>query len=139
MAYDESNVFAKILKGDLPCTKVYEDDAVLSFMDLFPQSKGHTLVIPKEPAENIFDLSQGGLSGLILRTQKIATAIKAALEPDGITLLQFNGAAAGQTVFHIHFHLIPRWEGQAMKGHGQAEKADPAELQTIADRIAAKL
>src|SRR5471032_1811291 len=110
MAYDPNNIFAKILRGEIPCVKVYENDKTLAFMDVMPQSPGHTLIVPKEAAENILDLSAEGLAAMMATSQKIAKAVKKGLAPDGIVLTQFNGAAAGQTVFHVHFHIIPRHE-----------------------------
>lgn len=139
MAYDPDNVFAKILRGEMPAHKIYEDDEVFSFMDIFPQSRGHTLVIPKTEAEDFFDLSPEWAAKLITKTQMIAKAVKAALEPDGVFIAQFNGAASGQTVFHIHYHIIPRWEGERMPGHGNTSKADDGELVKLAEKIKAKL
>jgi len=139
VAYDPENIFAKILRGDMPCVKVYEDDAALSFMDIFPQSRGHTLVIPKSPAVNLFDLEPRALTALIERTQTIAGAVRRALNPDGVFIGQFNGSAAGQTVYHIHFHIIPRYEGAPYKGHASAEQADMAELNALAEQIRAAL
>lgn len=136
--YDVSNVFAKIIRGELPAAKIHEDDEVLAFMDVFPQSRGHTLVISKtSQARNILDVDPEVLTRLTLVTQKVAKAVEAALKPDGLTLMQFNGAAGGQTVFHLHFHVIPRWEGEAMKGHGQAGMADAGELKALAEKISA--
>lgn len=125
MAYDRNNIFARILRGEIPCYKVYEDEQVLAFMDVMPQSDGHTLIIPKYEAENIYQLPPDQLKTLIGATQRIATAAQQAFEADGITLMQFNGEAAGQTVFHIHFHVVPRYEGKPMALHarGMADKA----------------
>ncbi|MCI5045397.1 MAG: HIT family protein, partial [Aquisalinus sp.] len=110
-AYDPENIFAKIIRGEIPNTTVYEDDDVLSFMDLFPQSEGHTLVIPKNvQAVNFLDIDAETLGVLIQRTQMIAKAVNQALDPEGIRIVQFNGEAAGQTVFHLHFHIIPMWQ-----------------------------
>lgn len=139
MAYDPENIFAKILRGELPAHKVYEDDQVFSFMDIFPQARGHTLVIPKYAAENLFDLPPEWIAPLTQKTQMIAHAVNAAIEPDGVAIVQFNGAPAGQTVFHIHFHIIPRWEGQRLPGHGHTGRADDAELAKLAEQIKAKL
>jgi len=138
-AYDPDNIFAKILRGEAPAAKVFEDDAVLAFMDVFPQSRGHTLVIPKAPARNLLDVDPAALSSLIARVQTLARAVREALQPDGLTIMQFNGAAGGQTVYHLHFHIIPRWDGEALKGHGAGGMADPAELANLASRIAAEL
>jgi histidine triad (HIT) family protein len=138
--YDGDNVFAKILRGDLPAAKVFEDAHVLAFMDVFPQSRGHLLVISKQSkARNILDVESEVLSHLILDVQRVAKAVRAALEPDGILITQFNGAAAGQSVFHLHFHVIPRWAGQPIRPHGEGGMADPAELNDLARRIAAMI
>jgi histidine triad (HIT) family protein len=137
--YDRDNIFAKILRGELPAAKVYEDECALAFLDLFPQSRGHTLVLPKVPARNLFDVDADALESLILRVQKVAQGIRAALKPDGVTLMQFNGQAGGQSVFHLHFHVIPRWDGLPIKGHGQAGMADKEELAALAREIAAAI
>jgi histidine triad (HIT) family protein len=137
--YDTNNVFAKILRGDMPCVKVYEDDAVLSFMDVFPQSRGHVLVIPKAPSRNLFDASPQTVADLITKTQKIGQAVKSALSPDGIVITQFNGAAAGQTVFHLHFHIIPRYDEIGLNQHASGRMADMEELSALAAQIKAAL
>ncbi len=138
--YDEDNVFAKIIRGDLPAAKVFEDAHVLAFMDVFPQSRGHTLVVSKKSrARNLLDVEAEVLSHVMLDVQRVAKAMNAALKPDGIVMTQFNGAAAGQTVFHLHFHLIPRNAGQPLKPHGEGGMADPAELAEIARLIAAEI
>lgn len=134
MSYDDQNIFAKILRGEIPCHKVYEDEAVLSFMDIMPRSPGHLLVIPKAPARNLLDIAPDDLAALIRRVQKIAIAAKAALGADGITLQQFSEAAGGQEVFHIHFHILPRWEGVRVTPH-PAPKADMAVLAEQAAKI----
>lgn len=115
--YDANNIFAKILRGEIPCHRVYEDDDTLAFMDVMPQSPGHLLVIPKEPSRNLLDADPAVLARLMPVVQKLARAAKEAFEADGITVTQFNEAAAGQTVFHLHVHIIPRYEGQAPKPH----------------------
>ncbi len=139
-AYDRDNAFAKILRGEIPCTKVYEDKDVLAFMDVFPQSRGHVLLISKtSQARNLLDVEPDVLEKLALTTQKVAKAVRKALNPDGILVMQFNGQTAGQTVFHLHFHVIPRYEGEPLKGHGQAGMADMAELKQLASRISAAL
>ncbi|MGZ3298046.1 MAG: HIT family protein [Asticcacaulis sp.] len=137
--YDAKNVFAKILSGEIPCAKVYEDARVLSFMDAFPQAKGHTLVVPKVKACNLFDISSEKLQNLIGKTQTIARAVRDALQPDGIQIMQFNGDAGGQTVFHIHFHIIPRWHDMTLKTHAKGVMVDLADLNDTAARIKAKL
>ena len=138
MTYDSNNVFAKILRGEIPSVKVYEDAHVLSFMDVMPQVEGHTLVIPKEPAVDMLDLSPEGAAELIKATQRIAKAVKKALAPPGIMLMQLNGAAAGQSVFHIHFHILPRHAGIDMKLHAR-EMVDPKTLEPLAAKIRAAL
>lgn len=138
--YDANNVFAKILRGEIPSTKVFEDAHVLAFMDVFPQTRGHTLVISKQSqARNLLEVEPEILSYLILGVQRVAKAVRAALHPDGILISQFNGAPAGQSVFHLHFHIIPRWEGQLARAHGEAPMADPTALATLAKQIAAMI
>jgi len=137
--YDPSNIFAKILNGDIPSARIYEDERVLSFMDAFPQAKGHTLVIPRVQACNLFDIATDDLQNLIVWTQTIARAVRDALKPDGIRIAQFNGTAAGQTVFHIHFHIIPVWEGENERPHAAGKMADFNELKDLAEQIKAKL
>ena len=138
MPYDPNNVFAKILRGEMPCVKVFEDNKTLAFMDVMPESDGHVLVVPKEPAENVLDLSAGGMAAMMATTQKIAKAVDKALAPDGILLKQYNGAAAGQSVFHIHFHIVPRWDGVAMAPHGKV-MVQAAALEPIAAKIRSAL
>lgn len=138
MAYDNNNVFAKILRGELPCIRLYEDELTLSFMDIMPQADGHVLIIPKEPAETLLELSEAGAQACMRTTQRMAKAVKAALQPPGIMIVQFNGAAAGQTVPHFHFHVVPRHEGLAMIAHG-AQRGDDAKLHEIAEKIKAHI
>ncbi|MCW5705861.1 HIT family protein [Shinella sp.] len=116
-AYDTNNIFAKILRGEIPAHRVYEDDDAVAFMDVMPQANGHTLVIPKTPSRNILDAAPQTLSRLLPVVQKVAAAAKEAFEADGVTVMQFNEPAAGQTVYHLHFHVIPRVEGQPLKPH----------------------
>ena len=138
--YDEDNIFARIIRGEIPAAKVFEDAHVLAFMDVFPQSRGHTLVVSKKSkARNMLDVEPEVLAHVIGDVQRVARAIKAALKPDGIVLTQFNGAAAGQTVFHLHFHLIPRYADTPLRPHGEGGMADPAELAQIAKLIAADI
>lgn len=118
--YDNDNVFAKILRGEIPCHKVYEDDQTLAFMDVMPQAEGHLLVIPKEPSRNMLDANPQTLAALMPIVQKLAIAAKEAFEADGISIAQFNEPAAGQTVYHLHFHIIPRKEGVQMRAHSGA-------------------
>ena len=138
MTYDPNNVFAKILRGEIPSHRVYEDAHTLAFMDVMPQSDGHTLVISKEPAANIFDLSPAMAAHLIQTTKKVAGAVKTAMNAPGVMLMQLNGADAGQTVFHIHFHIVPRWNGLDLKFHARG-MADPAVLKAHAEKIKAAL
>ncbi len=134
MSYDRNNIFAKILRGDVPAFKVYEDAHTLAFMDVMPQSNGHTLVIPKSEAENFFDVDPKVLASLVVTTQHVATAVKRAFNPDGVRIMQFNGPAAGQTVFHIHFHILPCYEGMQPKSHAR-EFEDKAILAANAEKI----
>ncbi len=139
-AYDTDNVFAKIVRGEMPSVKVFEDDAVLAFMDVFPQSRGHVLVISKtSKARNLLEVEPEVLSRLALVTQQVAKAVRQALRPEGLVLTQFNGEAAGQTVFHLHFHIIPKHEGQAIGRHGVSGMADMEELKATASAIRAAL
>lgn len=138
-AYDDNNLFAKILRGEIPCVKVMEDEEALAFMDIFPQSRGHTLIVPKNVrARNFFDLPAERIAPLLARVQRVAIAVEKALKPDGVVITQFNGAPAGQTIFHLHFHVIPRFEGAPLAGHGHGAKADTAELEALARQIAAQ-
>ena len=138
-AYDDDNVFAKILHGDIPAAKVFEDAHVLAFMDAFPQARGHTLVISKQSkARNLLDVEPDVLSHMILDVQRVARAVRAALKPDGIVVKQYNGQLAGQTVFHLHFHIIPRWADSDEQPHATG-MADPAELAHLAKLIAADI
>jgi len=137
--YDDQNIFAKILRGEAPCVKVFEDEQALVFMDIFPQSEGHCLIVPKEPARNLLEMSPEAAAAAIQRVQTVARAVGKALSPDGVTIVQFNGEAAGQTVFHIHFHVIPRWQDRDIAGHGKAAQADMDKLKTLAAKIAAAL
>jgi histidine triad (HIT) family protein len=138
MSYDPSNVFARILRGECPAHKVYEDAHTLAFMDVMPQSDGHTLVIPKYAAENLFDLPPESLAATILTTQRVARAVLAALKPPGVMIAQLNGPAAGQSVFHVHFHIIPRYEGLDLKLHAR-ELADAKVLSQQAEKVRAAL
>lgn len=138
--YDAGNIFAKILRGETPAVRVFEDDHVFAFMDVFPQAKGHTLVIPKHStARNLLDEAPEIIGPLMLGVQRVARAVRAALNPDGLVITQFNGAASGQTVYHLHFHIIPRWEGQALGRHAGGGMADMDELKALAAQIAAKI
>ena len=138
MSYDQNNVFAKILRGELPCIKVYEDAHTLAFMDIMPAVEGHTLVIPKEPGESIFDISPEAAAAAMRTTQKVAVAVKKGLNAPGIVIVQQNGAAAGQTIFHLHFHVIPRSAGTDLNFHGKA-MVKPELLEPVAAKIRAAL
>ena len=134
MAYDPRNIFAKILRGEMPAHKVYEDDTAIAILDVMPQADGHTLIVPKAPAENLFDLDPKMAEAVMRVGQRVAMATWQAFQPDGITLMQFNGAEAGQTVFHFHLHVIPRYAGQPLRAHGRGF-ADPAVLAGHATRL----
>ena len=114
-SYDNSNIFAKILRGELPCHRVYEDDKALAFLDIMPRAPGHTLVLPKAPARNLLDVDTADLAHVMQVAQKIARAAAKVFDADGITIQQFNESAGGQVVFHLHVHVIPRKEGVPMK------------------------
>jgi histidine triad (HIT) family protein len=138
-AYDDGNIFAKILRGEIPAARVFEDDHVFAFMDAFPQARGHTLVIPKHSsARNLLEEEPEKVTFLMLGVQRVTRAVRAALKPDGVTIMQLNGAPAGQTVFHLHVHVIPRWEGVKLGRHGEG-MADAAELKVLAEQIAAQI
>lgn len=138
MSYDPSNIFGKILRGEIPAHKVHEDEVALVMMDLFPQSRGHVLIVPKAPSRNLLDADPGTLAAVIPLVQKVANAVKTATGADGIRVAQFNEAPAGQTVFHLHFHVIPVYEGVPLGAHGGG-KADDGELAALARDIAAAL
>ena len=136
--YDDNNIFAKILRGEIPSTRVYETDDVIAFMDVMPQGTGHTLVVPKTASRNLLDAKPETLANVVQVVQKIAQAVKRAFNADGVTVMQFNEPASGQTVYHLHFHVIPRFEGVALKPHtGQME--DAAVLSANAEKIRAAL
>lgn len=138
--YDHANIFAKILRGDMPCVKVFEDEVALSFMDVFPQGEGHTLIVPKHvEARNFLDLEEAAVGKYMLRVQRVARAVEAGLKPDGLRLLQFNGGPAGQTVFHLHFHILPVWEGVRIGAHSSGGMRSAAELEPVAAKIRAAL
>ena len=138
MPYDPNNVFAKILRGELPCVKIYEDAQTLSFMDIAPSVEGHTLVIPKEAAERVTELSPESAVALMRTTQKVATAVKKGLECPALMLVELDGTDAGQSVPHVHFHILPRRAGLDLKFHGRA-MVDPKTLEPIAAKIRAAL
>ncbi|MDX1370700.1 HIT family protein [Pseudomonas sp.] len=137
--YDPQNIFAQIIRGEAPCYKLYEDDDVLAFLDLFPQSYGHTLVIPKRAAaRNILDIDADSLCKLMRVTQQLTRVLVDELQPEGVQVAQFNGAPAGQTVFHIHLHIVPRFPGQGLGVHASS-KADPGELEQLQARLVKRL
>ncbi len=138
MTYDPNNIFAKILRGEIPCHKVFDDADALVFMDVMPQSAGHALIVPKAPSRNVFDADPAVLAKILPLVQKIAVAAKAAFDADGITVMQFNEPAGGQTVFHLHYHVIPRYQGQPLNTHsGRME--DGAMLAANAEKLKAAL
>ncbi len=132
--YDSDNIFAKILRGEIPAEKVYENDAVIAIMDVMPQGRGHTLVLPKTEARNLLDASTETLGPLMAAAQKIAQAVKAAFDADGVSVHQFNEPAAGQSVFHLHVHVIPRFDGVALRPHTGAMES-PEILAANAEKI----
>ena len=137
-AYDPNNIFAKILRGELPCYKVYEDDKAIAFLDIMPRAPGHTLVLPKAPARNLLDIGADDLAHVAKVAQKVAKAGMTALGADGITVQQFNEGPGGQVVFHLHVHVIPRKSGVPMKPPA-SEKEKPDVLANIARKLSAEL
>jgi histidine triad (HIT) family protein len=137
-AYDPQNIFAKILRGEIPCFRIHEDDKTLAFLDIMPRAPGHTLIIPKAPARNILDVAPDDLAAVARTAQLIAKAAKKAFSADGITLAQYSEQAGGQEVFHLHVHVIPRHEGVAMKP-GATFKEDMAVLKGHAELLKAAL
>src|SRR2546421_10964943 len=137
-AYDPNNIFAKILRGELPCYKIYEDDKALAFLDIMPRASGHALVMPKAPARNILDVSPDDLAHVMKVAQKIAKASVAVFGADGVTLQQFNENAGGQVVFHLHVHVIPRKAGVALKPPA-SEREKPETLAEHAKRLNAAI
>jgi len=138
--YDPENIFAKILRGEMPSVNVFEDDIALAFMDVFPQVQGHTLVIPKDvQARNLLDMPSDRIGGFMERVQTVARAVETAFRPDGVVVTQFNGAPAGQTIFHLHFHILPRWTGEKVGQHASGGMADLGELEGLAQKIRAEL
>jgi histidine triad (HIT) family protein len=138
MAYDRNNVFARILRGEIPAHTVWEDAHTLAFMDVMPQADGHALVIPRVEAENIFELPPESLAATMLTTQRVARAVQKAFDAPGVMIAQLNGAAAGQSVFHVHFHVLPRHAGLELRFHARG-MADPGLLAEHAKRVRAAL
>jgi len=138
MAYDDNNPFARIVRGELPCIRVYEDADTLAFMDIMPQSDGHTLIVPRAAGENLLDTAPQAVAAAMLTTQRIARAVDQAFAPKGLVVTQFNRAAAGQTVFHLHFHVIPVYSEGALRLHARTQ-ADFTVLEAHAARIRAAL
>ena len=136
--YDPDNIFARILRREAPCVKVYEDDLTLAFMDVMPRAEGHTLIIPKVAARTLFDIESEDLARFMPAVQRVARAVKAGMGAEGLTLQQFNEAAGGQQVFHLHFHVLPRWSGVSLRPPGGPFQTAAA-LQPHADRIIAAL
>ena len=134
MAYDDNNVFAKMLRGEIPCHKIYEDEDTLAFLDIMPRTQGHALVITKEKARDLFDVSPAALAKLMAVVQKLAPKIQQAMGAEGVLIQQFNGAAAGQTVFHLHVHILPRKAGETLKPHA-GKMEDQAKLAATAEQI----
>jgi histidine triad (HIT) family protein len=137
-AYDDQNIFAKILRGEAPCVRLYEDEHALAFMDIMPRAPGHLLVIPKTPARNILDIAPEALAAMMPAVKKLALAAKAGLNADGIATMQFSEPASGQVVYHLHFHVIPCFDGVALKPPG-GPIASAAELEPVAAKIRAAL
>ncbi len=137
-AYDDSNIFAKILRGEMPCHKIYEDDVAFAFMDIMPRIDGHCLVIPKFPARNLLDADPEGLGQLVQRVQKVAKAAMTGLGAEGVTIQQFNEQAGGQVIFHLHFHILPRWAGVELRPPASAMEK-PEVLDAHRAKIAAAL
>jgi histidine triad (HIT) family protein len=138
MAYDPDNIFAKILRGEIPCHKIYEDEDTLAFLDIMPRTEGHALVVTKEKARDLFDVKPAALAKLITVVQKLAPRIEEAVGADGVLIQQFNGAAAGQTVFHLHVHIVPIKQGVPVKPHAGIME-DQAKLAATAEKIRKKL
>ena len=134
MAYDENNVFAKVLRGEIPCHKLYEDEDTLAFLDIMPRAEGHALVITKEKARDLFDVSPQALVKLMAVVQKLAPKIQKAVGAEGVLIQQFNGSAAGQTVFHLHVHIVPRKAGETLKPHA-GKMEEQAKLAATAEEI----
>ena len=139
-SYDSDNIFAKIIRGEMPCVKLMDTENILAFMDVFPQSKGHCLVIHKKSqAVNFIDVEPAALNDVMAATQTLARAVDKALNPAGIRIMQFSGSRAGQTVFHLHFHVLPVYEGVVVAAHASGKPANTEDLEPVADKIRAAL
>jgi len=138
MAYDTNNVFAKILRGEIPAHKVLEDDDLIAFMDVMPQAPGHVLVVPKSPSRNLLDADPAVLAKLLPAVQRIARAVKTAFAADGVSVFQYNEAAGGQSVFHLHIHVVPRHDGVPLKPHS-GKMEDGQVLAANAEKVRAAL
>ena len=138
MAYDSNNIFARMVRGEIPCIRVHEGAETLAFMDIMPQADGHTLVVPKVAGENIFETPAESVMAAIRTTQRVARAVQKAFAPPGLIITQFNGPTAGQTVFHLHFHIVPVYTPGDRRPHAR-DKAEPAVLEAHAARIRAAL
>jgi histidine triad (HIT) family protein len=138
MAYDKDNIFARIVRGEIPCHKIYEDADTLAFLDIMPQAEGHSLVVPKSAGEDVFTTPPDAVAAAIRTAQKVAKAVKRVFAPPGVMIAQLNGPASGQSVFHLHFHVIPRYAGKDLAIHAAA-KADPAVLTEQAARLRAAI
>lgn len=136
-AYDPDNIFAKLLRGEIPSTRVYEDDETLAFMDIMPRADGHLLVIPKTPCRNMLDASPEQISAVMATVQRLSHAVMKAYDADGVTIQQFNEAAGGQEVFHLHFHVLPRKEGDKLRPPGKMGDMD--EIARLAEQIRSAL
>ena len=136
--YDPNNIFAKVLRGEMPCHKVYEDDKTIAFLDIMPRIDGHTLVLPKNPSRNIFDIAPDDINAVMATVQKVSRAVMTAFEADGVTVQQFNEQAGGQVIFHLHVHVLPRKQDVPLKPH-TGEMADPDLLASQAEKLAAVL
>ncbi len=135
--YDSNNIFAKILRGEIPAHRVFEDDFALAFLDIMPQTPGHTLVIPKLAVRGVVDMPADAWGPFMTRVQTVAAAVRKGMEAEGLNLRQYEGAAGGQTVFHLHFHILPRWAGEALRRHGdRMEKQDVLKEQAMRIRAA---
>ena len=132
--YDDQNVFAKILRGEMPCFKLYEDADTLAFMDIMPRADGHCLVIPKKAARNIFDVDPDSMAAVMRTVQKLSHAVTKAFAADGVTIQQFNESAGGQVVFHLHVHVLPRHVGVSLRPH-TGQMADKSVLEANARKI----